>query len=266
MFFRKNLMIIGAQLYSVRDKFKNNIETYSTLKTIKNIGYKSIQVSGFPYDAKTIRSYADELDLHIGLTHTSLNEIINNTDKVIADHLILGADVVGLGYPHGYVNTTTGEITDIKALISDLKEPVQKLNDAGLLFGYHNHSSEFKSVDGIKPIDYIFNETSWQIIFDVGWCDFAGEDTVAYINKLNKRLKYVHLKDFRKPLNDNEPPSERIVPIYSGETPIDEIMIALEKNNVYAVYVEQDTAPNAQNSLDEMKKSINALKIKGWIK
>lgn len=52
--------------------------------------------------------YADELDLHIGLTHTSLNEIINNTDKVIADHLILGADVVGLGYPHGYVNTTTG--------------------------------------------------------------------------------------------------------------------------------------------------------------
>lgn len=45
-------MIIGAQLYSVRDKFKNNDETYSTLKTIKNIGYKSIQVSGFPMTQK----------------------------------------------------------------------------------------------------------------------------------------------------------------------------------------------------------------------
>lgn len=41
-------MKIGAQLFSVRDKFTNDEETFNTLKTIKEYGYTSVQVSGFP--------------------------------------------------------------------------------------------------------------------------------------------------------------------------------------------------------------------------
>ncbi len=259
-------MIIGAQLFSVRDKFANDEQAYNTLKKISSYGYTSVQVSGFPYDAKKFKKLADEFNLHIGLTHTALSEIINNTDKVINDHLILGADVVGLGYPNGYVDMNTREITDIKSLVSTLKEPVKKINDAGLMFGYHNHDMEFKTTDGVCPMDYIYEQTSWQFILDVGWCDYAGADTVEYIKKFKNRLKYAHLKDFRAALPEDESVAQRIVSLFSGKTPLNEIIKALIENDVYSAYVEQDTAPDYPDSLEEMKKSIDALKIKGWIK
>lgn len=258
-------MKIGAQLFSVRDKFSTDEETYNTLKAISSYGYTSMQVSGFPYDAKMLKKYADEFNLHIGLTHTAINDIINSTDKVIEDHIALGADVVGIGYPHGYVDMSTREITDIKALVESLKAPVKKINDAGLMFGYHNHDFEFKTTKGLCPIDYIFENTDWQFILDTGWSDFIGADTNAYIKKFTQRLKYAHLKDFRAPKADDKTESERIVSIYSGVTPIDDIMNALINAGVSVVYVEQDTAPNYPDSLLEMKKSIDALKNKGWI-
>ena len=259
-------MIIGAQLFSVRDKFATEQDTYETLEKISSYGYKSVQVSGFPYDASSFKKIADEFNLHIGLTHTALSDIIDNTDKVINDHLILGADVVGLGFPNGYVDMKTREISDIKSFVSTLKEPVKKINDAGLMFGYHNHDMEFRTSGGICPIDYIYEQTSWQFILDVGWCDFAGADTVKYIKKFKNRLKYAHLKDFREALPEDESVAQRIVSLFSGKTPLDEIIKALIENDVYAAYVEQDTAPNYPDSLKEMKKSIDALKIKGWIK
>ncbi len=259
-------MKIGAQLFSVRDKFTNDEETYNTLITIKEYGYTSVQVSGFPYDAKKFRQYADELDLHIGLTHTALNEIINNTDKVIEDHIALGVDVVGLGFPQGYVNFQTGEVSDFSPLIKALEAPVKKLNDAGLMFGYHNHHIEFMEQNGVRPIDLIYENTNWQFIFDTGWADhIIGKESLEYIKKFAPRLKYAHLKDFRAAKETDKAVSERIVSIYSGETPINEIMQALIDAGVSVTYVEQDTAPNYPDSLLEMKKSIDAIKKKGWI-
>lgn len=41
--------------------------------------------------------------MHIGLTHTPITKIIEETDEVIRLHKIMGADVVGVGYPAGYV-------------------------------------------------------------------------------------------------------------------------------------------------------------------
>lgn len=259
-------MKIGAQLFSVRDKLTNNDEIYNTLKKIKEIGYTSVQVSGFPYDAKHVKNCADEFGLHIGLTHTYIPEIVNNTDKVIQDHLTLGADVVGIGMPHGFYDAQKHIITDVKGLVETLKEPIKKINDAGLEFGYHNHDMEFNIVDGIRPIDYIFNETSWQMILDTGWVDYVGCDAVEYINKFNGRIKYVHLKDFREANSAEELASDRIVSIFSGATPVEDILTALSKCNVDVAYVEQDSAPNFPDSLEEMKKSYDAIKNKGWIK
>ena len=76
-------MIIGAQLYSVRDKCSNAEDIKATFSEMKKMGYTSVQVSGFPYDAEVVHQAAVENDLHIGLTHTSTREIINETDEVI---------------------------------------------------------------------------------------------------------------------------------------------------------------------------------------
>ena len=79
-------MIIGAQLYSVRDKCVSEETIKATFKAMKEIGYTSVQISGFPYDAQKARDYADEYGLHIGLTHTAIDQIINNTQQIIKNH------------------------------------------------------------------------------------------------------------------------------------------------------------------------------------
>ena len=44
------------------------------------------------------------------------------------------------------------------------------------------------------------------------------------------------------------------------------VIEALNKTNTLVAYVEQDNAPASGDSLNEMKKSIEGLKKKGWVK
>ena len=84
-------MKIGAQLYSINVKCKTEEGIRETFKTMKEQGYQSVQMSGFDYDAEKVKAYADEFDMHIGLSHTPIPKIIEETDAVIRDHKIMGA-------------------------------------------------------------------------------------------------------------------------------------------------------------------------------
>lgn len=45
-------MKIGAQLYSVNIKCKTEEGIRETIKAMKELGYESVQISGFEYDAE----------------------------------------------------------------------------------------------------------------------------------------------------------------------------------------------------------------------
>ncbi len=253
-------MIIGAQLYSVRDKCVSEETIKATFKAMKEIGYTSVQISGFPYDAQKARDYADEYGLHIGLTHTAIDQIINNTQQIIKNHKILKADMIGIGFPGGYYNDG---VLETDRLIADLTPAVHAIQDAGLKFGYHNHAIEFKDLGGYYPLDILFEKTNWNFILDVGWVDVAGADAVKAVEKYVSRLEYVHLKDFRAAKEANEPDGHRIVSLYKGNVPLDSILSALKKAGTKVAYVEQDNAVE-KNSYEEMKNSYEALKERGW--
>ena len=260
-------MIIGAQLYSVRVKCQNNDDIRSTFRALKEMGYDSVQVSGFPYNAAEVRSAADEFGLHIGLTHTAPADIINKTDEVIENHKILGADVVGVGGAFGiYVDKETGRIK-IEEFMKDMAPAVEKLEAAGLRFAFHNHFKEFEDYGGYNIMDLLFEKTNWLFTFDTGWAHYAGTDVLALIEKYKDRLQYVHLKDFRKAETEGESPSSLIAPLYSGAVPVNEIIKKLiEVGTVKVAYVEQDNASDAADPIGEMKKSADGLKANGWIK
>lgn len=257
-------MKIGAQLYSVRDKCVDAESIKTTFTELKKQGYDSFQVSGFPYEAEVVRQAAEENGLHIGLTHTPIPDIINNADEVIRKHKVLGADMVGIGGGHPYRNEKG--IVDVDKMVSELSPAIKKINEAGLTFGYHNHDFEFFGEVGSRTIDKIFEKTDWMIILDTGWADLAGSDIVKDIYKFKDRLKYVHLKDFDKTPAEDGAPGRLITPLYLGQTPIDLIIKTLAEVGVSVAYVEQDNAPSSDDSLKEMKKSIEGLKKKGWVK
>ena len=255
-------MIIGAQLYSVNVKCKTEEGIRETFKTMKEQGYQSVQISGFAYDAEKLKGYAEEFGLHIGLTHTPIPRVIEETEKVIEEHKIMGADVVGIGFPAGYVEDG---IVNVDKLIADLTPAVEKIQAAGLGFAYHNHALEFVDLGGYYTMDQLFEKTNWNFTLDTGWCDVAGADVVAAIRKYASRLKYVHLKDFREEKPEDTKPGERIVPLYHGAVPMEQVLEALkEVGTVEVAYVEQDNASQAEDPYGEMKESIDQLKARGW--
>ncbi len=259
-------MKIGAQLYSVRDCCNDAESIKKTFAELKKQGYSSIQVSGFPYEAEVVREEADKNGLHIGLTHTPIPEIINNTDEVIRKHKVLGADMVGIGGGFEYRDSSTGKV-DVDKMIAALSPAIEKIYEAGLTFGYHNHDFEFFGEVGKRTIDEIYEKTDWKIILDTGWADLANSaDIKEDIERFSDRLIYVHLKDFKKQIKKEDKIVNEIAPLYYGDTPIDYIIETLNKTNTLVAYVEQDNAPASGDSLNEMKKSIEGLKKKGWIK
>ena len=264
-------MIIGAQLYSVAALCRDMEGVEKTLRDIKNIGFDSVQLSGFAYDPSRVAQIADEIGLHIGLTHTAITDIINDTDAVIEKHRILGADTVGIGAPVGYFDMKDGTPDfRIHQLISDLSPAVARIKDAGLNFGYHNHFMELLDLGGYTAFDVLFDKTDWNFTLDTGWVDFTGADTVALINKYADRLRYVHLKDFRAPLpgegDTDIDRTNRIVPLFRGAIPVDRILTALrEVGTVNVAYVEQDNASLTDDPIAQMQMSYDALSARGWI-
>lgn len=259
-------MIIGAQLYSVRVKCGNEADVKETFKKLADMGYKSVQVSGFKYNAEYVRSVADEYGLHIGLTHTPVDEIINDVDEVIRKHKVLGADVVGVGGAFGvYMDKATGKIL-IDNFIRDISPAVEKIEAAGLKFAFHNHAKEFEDYGGYTVMDKLFETTSWLFTFDTGWAHVAGADVLALIEKYKDRLQYVHLKDFGAPVEGDGGVHTRICPLYKGCVPVDEIIKKLiEVGTVKVAYVEQDNASDREDPIGEMKTSIEGLGAHGWV-
>ena len=78
-------MKIGAQLFSVKVMCEVEDGIRETFREMKAQGYESVQISGFEYDAEHIKAYAEEFDMHIGLTHTPISKIIEETDETVEE-------------------------------------------------------------------------------------------------------------------------------------------------------------------------------------
>ncbi len=259
-------MLIGAQLFSVCDRCKDEQGIRETFKAMKEIGYKSVQLSGFKYDPDKICEYKSEFDMHVGLTHTDIPTLLNDVDSLIENHKKMGVEVIGLGYPGVYLSEDRQDVR-LEDMIRDLETPVKKINDAGLRFAYHNHFWEFYDRGGYCDMDILFEKTNWNFTLDTGWVHFAGADPFKTIEKFKNRLEYVHLKDYRAEQEENEDCMKRLVPMYAGVTPMDDIIKALVAvGTVKVAYVEQDSAAFGDNSYGEMQKSFDALKEHGWVK
>lgn len=91
-------MILGAQLYTVRDFMKNEEDFARTMDKIAAIGYKYVQVSGIgAVSPEAIKKAVDNTGLKVILTHTSADRILKETDKVIEEHTLFGCDGIGIG-------------------------------------------------------------------------------------------------------------------------------------------------------------------------
>ena len=185
-------MKIGAQLYTVRDYTKNLKDFSETLKRVAEIGYEYVQVSGTcDYEPEWLKSQLEKTGLKCVLTHRPNDEIINDTDKMIENHNIIGCELIGIGFYDFEKNT-------VSKFYESFKAPALKINQAEKKLMYHNHFNEFQKIDGKYLLDIIgekLNSQELGFTFDTYWAQAAGSDAVYWLRKLDGRVPVIHLKD-----------------------------------------------------------------------
>ena len=81
-----------------------------------------------------------------------------------------------------------------------LNAVAEKLAPYGIRTGYHNHASDFKTVDGSTPWDIIAQNTCPEVVLqlDTGNAAEGNVDVLATFAKYPGRSQTVHFKPFHK--------------------------------------------------------------------
>ena len=248
-------MKIGAQLYTVRLYTQTVSDFACTVKKIADMGYSYVQLSavGSAVTPQAAREICDEAGLGIVLTHSDVNRILNDTDRLIEEHRMMGCRYIGLGsMPDKYRSEAW-----ISHFIEDFREPARKIKEAGMLLMYHNHDFEFEKVNGKYLMDYLlegFAPDEMGITLDTYWVQTAGGDVCRWIVKCKDRIPCVHLKDRGMVRREAV-----MAPVMEGTMNFEAIMDALENSCCEYALVEQDTCQESpficlRKSYDNLKK------------
>jgi len=252
-------MVIGAQLYTLRDFTKNTADFEETLKRVTDMGCRVLQVSGTcDFEAEWLAAKEKELGFSCVLTHTKAADILGNTEKVCRDHGIFGCRNIGLGaVPGGRLNDEVYE-----SFVRDFKPAAERIRLLGYRFFYHNHAFEFcRSKDGARFLEKLLCDFSTDLLgitFDTYWAQFAGADPAQILSALAGRAECIHLKD----MCATERNGNRMAPVGYGNMDFERILAAAEKAGSEYLLVEQDDC-YGEDPFDCMKRSFDYLKSLG---
>jgi len=231
-------MILGAQLYTVREFMKTEEDFARTMEKIAAIGYKYVQVSGIgAVSAECIAKAVRDTGLKVILTHTNPTRILNETEKVIEEHELFGCDGIGIG---GIFNYKPWGIESFKRFADDFAPAIEKITKAGKHFLYHNHKFEFERCPDKKLfLEYIMNASpDLMLTFDTYWAQAGGADPADAIEKYAGKIFTTHLKDMR--IINNE---QVMAEVGEGNMNFDRIIDSCLKAGIRYHMVEQDIVP-----------------------
>ena len=247
-------MKLGAQFYTLREQAKTPEGLKNCFKRIKEIGYQAAQMSGIcEIEAELLRDYSEEYSLPISCTHIAYPKLVEETDKVIADHITYNCPVIGIG---SMPDRFRGSVEGARAFLKEIAEPMKKIEAAGLKFAYHNHAFEFDDLGGVRSYDILIEEApTMNFILDTYWVRYAGEDYMKYIKLFAKdRMTNIHFKDMKTE------PQGAICPCGEGVIDFAPIAALCKELGVAYALVEQDNAPKLGDEFEQMTTSFNNLK------
>lgn len=253
---------LGIQLWTVKSEAEKDLE--GTLKKVYAAGFREIEFAGYynkaPADlAKLMKS----IGFSLVSTHAGAGDIAKKGDQIIADAKALGLKYIVCSSPgvspekeklSWEERMKAVDVTDWKWNVDLFNSFGKKVSDAGMTFGYHNHSAEFRKLsNGQTGFDYLFGNTDAKhvkIELDVGWVVVAQQDPIALLNQHKDRVIALHVKDVAKrTAADKDPPSVAL-----GEGVVDwkSVIGTAKKNGTKAFFYEQEE-PFTRPILDSVK-------------
>ena len=266
-----NKVPLGIQLWTVKAEAEKDLE--GTLRKVHAAGFRDIEFAGYyGRDPAALAKLMKDIGFTLVSTHAGASDIAKNGDKIIADARALGLKYVVCSSPG--VSPEKDKLPweeRMKAVdLSDWKWNADLFNkfgkqvsDAGMTFGYHNHSAEFKKFDGKTAFEHLYDMTDAKhvkIELDVGWVVVAQQDPIAILNKYKDRVIALHVKDVAK----RESPDKDPASVALGEGVIDwkKVIGTAKANGTKAFFYEQE-APYTRPVLESVKISGDYLKKLG---
>lgn len=261
-------MIVGAQMYTLREFCKTPEDLEKSLTRVAEMGYKAVQLSGVcDYDADWMKALLDRLGLVAPVTHTAPKKLLEDLDTVIADHKTIGAPYVGIGAAPGIFQKEEPRrpLDEIwNDFLTSFTPVVKKIADAGLQFFYHHHDREFaRLADGRLFIDALceqFTPAECGIIVDTYWVQAGGSDPAAWIRKLNGRIRCIHFKDMSYSTEDQK---VRMAAIGEGNINWDAVFAAVRDCDIEYAFVEQDKC-YGEDPFDCLARSLKFIRAAGF--
>jgi sugar phosphate isomerase/epimerase len=196
-------MPIGLQLYSVRNLLPKDFE--GTLHQLAAAGYKEVEAAG--YFDKTAADFGNALNkagLKCVSTHHQLVQLKTQFDQLIQYGQALGLEYIICSWAGVHRDPTRkGDLNldDWRYVADQFNAIGAKVKAAGMTFGYHNHTIEFGTENGIVFFDELLKRTDPNLVkfeMDCGWVVGGGHNPVEYLSKFPERFPLLHVKDMVK--------------------------------------------------------------------
>jgi sugar phosphate isomerase/epimerase len=235
---------VGVQLYSVRKEMM--ADAGGTLIRLGNIGYQEIESAQsergnyYGLAPKEIKKILKDqgMTLRSGHTHIDKNWLKSIDEAAEAGQEYIICSV--LPSP----GQTIGNYQKSADMFNQAGEQCKK---SGLKFGYHNHESEFETVDGQVLYDVLLDRAQPDLVhmeMDLGWVIAAGKDPLVYFSRYPGRFPLWHLKD----MNITE---KKSVEFGKGSVDIIGLLKHSKQSGLTYYFIEQEEyAVSAFDSLD----------------
>jgi sugar phosphate isomerase/epimerase len=247
---------LGLQLYSVRALLPKDFD--GTLARLASFGYKNVEAAG--YYNKTAAEWRKSMDaagLRCTSTHHPLPLLKQHEDEYIEFAHTAGMEYIVSPSPAKKDPSVKGPMTldDWKWSASELNRIGAKVKAAGMRLGYHNHTPEFQTLDGVLVYDELLRSTDPALVFfemDCGWVKAAGQDPLTWLSKTPERFPLLHVKDMVK--GDNGQSHSTVM----GKGYIDYRPILRAARGLKQYFVEQEEFEG--DILDELRQDAEYMK------
>jgi len=194
---------IGLQLYSVRELLPKDFD--GTLKQLHGMDYGVAEAAGyFNKTAAEWKKAMDDAGLRCISSHHVLADLKSKLNELIDYGKAIGLEYMICSWAGMHRDPAKkGELNldDWRWVADQFNEIGQQVKAAGMQFGYHNHTIEFRTEDGVLYYDELLKRTDPKyVIFemDCGWVVAAGYDPVTRLSKTPERFPLLHVKDMTK--------------------------------------------------------------------
>ena len=199
---------IALQLWSVKEDCQKDFK--NALKEVKEAGYAGVEFAGY-YDMPTeeLKAYLDEIGLEVAGSHVPYEKLANDYEVTIAYEKVIGNTRVAVPYM-----TFPGDFSAWKQFISELKVLSEKLQAEGMTLYYHNHSHEFKEVEGVDLLDYMVKEVpALKLEVDLYWLHDAELPVNEWLDQHQANIGLFHVKEMQENPRESTEIGKGILPI-----------------------------------------------------